>query len=848
MEKRKFKVKGMSCAACVARVEKAVNSLGVDSCEVNLLLGSMSVEGSATDEAIINAVSAAGYSAELYGDEKSLHDKQSDSHAKEEQQEKKSTLYRLVSSSVLLIILMYISMGHVMWNFPLPKFLSENPLAIALSECLLSGLIMVINKHFFVNGVRGLVHLAPNMDTLVSVGSLTSYVYSVVLLFLMSDSIINGNLHSAHSYLHGLYFESAAMILVLITVGKLLESIAKGKTTTAIRALMNLAPKTAIVIRDGNEVEIPAKDIKVGDVFIVKRGVNIAADGIIIDGELSINESALTGESIPVDKGLNDSVFGATTVLSGYAKIKALKVGEETAISEVIKMVKEASGSKAPVAKAADKVAGVFVPFVMCVSLITFVIWMLLDASVAEALSRAVTVLVISCPCALGLATPVAIMVGTGVGAKYGLLFKNAVALEASGKIKVAAFDKTGTITEGKPKVTDVLACSFGREELLKIAYALEEKSEHPLARAITAYAEESNVTSSPCDSFEAMLGGVKGEVSGAIFYAGNKRFIEGETKIRIDEALTSRIEALANEGKTVIIIASVSSILGVMAIADTIREDSALAIAELNSLGVETVMITGDNKRAAEYVAKTVGIKRVVSEVLPSDKANVIKEIKSEGKCVAMVGDGINDAVALTEADVGIAIGRGADVAVDSADVVLKRSELSGVPSVIKLGKKVLFNIYENLFWAFIYNVVGIPLAAGAFISAFGWELQPMFGAAAMSVSSLLVVSNALRLNLYNPNNVNKNYKKAEASEKINTKKEKERMKTLTINIEGMMCPHCSGRVKNALLESNLVKDADVSHERGNAIITLADSDVLEEEIKKELEQIVVNAGYKVI
>lgn len=886
MDKRKFKVSGMSCAACSARVERAVSSLsGVEKCEVSLLLGEMRVVGSISESTVISAVTNAGYGAEVEkGIDVSTYDAE-----RENEREIKAVRNRLIFSGAVLLFLMYISMGYVMWDFPLPQFLSKRPFLIGMLELVLTSLIMVINKQFFVKGARGIVNLAPNMDTLVALGSGVSYVYSIVLL------LTSGLRNASHHTLHMLYFESAAMILVLITVGKLFETLAKGKTTSAIRSLMDLTPKEVTVIRGGKEITVPAREIAIGDVFIVKKGENIACDGMVIDGEISVDESALTGESIPKDIHSGGSVFGATTVLSGWAKIEAVKVGEETAIAEIIRMVREASSSKAPVAKAADKIASIFVPSVLLISLVTFIIWMLVGADLSDAISRAVTVLVISCPCALGLATPVAIMVGSGVGAKAGILFKSAASLEAAGRIKVVAFDKTGTITEGKPEVTDVVACSVEKQELIRIAAAIEVKSEHPLASAITGYAK--NVLSSPlpeCKRFEAFVGGVSAEVGEEKYYIGNERFISEKASLSAPDDF----ERFKKQGKTTLIVSNTKSVIGIIAIADKIKEDSAKAIEELHSLGIKTVMITGDNSAAAESVARSVGIDEVRAEVLPQDKARVVKALSSHGS-VAMVGDGINDSVALTEADVGIAIGRGADVAIDSADVVLTRSSLLGVASAVKLGRRVLLNVYENLFWAFSYNTIGIPLAAGAFIKALGWTLSPMFGAAAMSVSSFLVVVNALRLNLYNPNKITENennslqkslynaniqekcvengecnnsektenneyangknevsfealnFKNSENSERENTnngvfvddKEREENMKNITVKIEGMMCPHCSGRVKNALEASELVMAADVSHERGDAIITL--SDIADENSVSELKKIINDAGY---
>ncbi len=843
MEKRRYTVSGMSCAACVARVERAVSSLdGVESCDVNLLLGTLDVSGNADDNVISDAVKAAGYSIKR---ENGTDEIERDD-AEKKSSEVKLTLIRLVPSVALLLALMYISMGHLMLSLPLPSFLSSNVSALALTEFLICTAIMVINKHFFHNGAKGIVHFSPNMDTLISLGSLASYVYSIAVLYLISADIHSGNLAMAHERLHGLYFESAAMILVLITVGKLLEALAKGKTTSAIRELMDLSPKTATVIRDGKETVIAAKDILVGDVFIVRRGENIAADGVILEGEISVDESALTGESLPKDMTVSASVLGATAVLSGYAKIRAERVGEKTAISEVIKMVKEASGSKAPVAKAADKVASVFVPTVLAISLITFIVWMLIGRGVAFSLSRAVTVLVISCPCALGLATPVAIMVGTGVGAKRGVLFKNARALEAAGKIKAVAFDKTGTLTEGEPEVVDIFGISVESDCLIRLAISIEEKSEHPLARAIIRYKEENQISDFPkSEDFKAFPFGVSAKVIDKEIYAGNSLFIEQKTALVLKDNGFVKFNELKSEGKTVIIIADNNNILGLVALSDKIKEDSKDAISELKALGIKTFMITGDSSAAAGYVATRVGINEVISEVLPGQKANSVKELSRLNGSIAMVGDGINDSVALTAADLGIAIGKGADIAIDSADIVLTRGSIKGVAAAVRLGRRTLLCIYENLFWAFIYNVIGIPLAAGLFINNFGWELEPMFGAAAMSLSSFFVVMNALRLNFYNPEKRKVCDSKKAKTETIINNKGENIVKTIAIKIEGMMCPHCSGRVKSAIEASELVFSADVSHERGDAVITLASDS---ENAKDELAKIIEDAGYKVV
>ncbi len=847
MKDKKFKVRGMSCAACVARVEKAVRSVeGVSDCEVNLLLGSMRVKGDAEEEAILSAVKAGGYEAIPQGGKEKTPS--SDDSETETLKQKKKILYRLIPSSLLLLLLMYISMGHIMWGWPLPDFLSENPLSIALSELLLSGLIMVINKDFFVSGARSAVHLAPNMDALVSLGSLTSFLYSVYVLFLMSADLLRGDISLSFHRLHSVYFESAAMILVLITVGKLLEAIAKGKTTSAIRSLMDLTPKMALVIRGDTEILIPAEEILPSDIFIVKRGENIPADGELIEGNISVDESPLTGESAPVDKKAGSPVFGATAVLSGYAKVKALKVGEETAMAKIIEMVKEASGSKAPVAKAADKVAGIFVPIVLLISVITFAAWMIAAGELAMAVNYSVSVLVISCPCALGLATPCAIMVGSGVGAKKGILFKNAASLEAAGRIKAIAFDKTGTITEGKPEVSEIIPIGIDEEKLIMLAVSLEAKSEHPLASAINAFAKEKGILPLPAENFLAEDGGVCAFVNKEAVFGGNLKYINSKCrKNQTDnksggngsgDDIEETVKRLSEEGKTVLVFANTEKILGAIAVSDKIRDDSKETVSELEKLGLKTVMITGDNSRSAAYVAERVGISEVISEVFPSEKAEHLKKISEKYGSVAMVGDGINDSVALTAAELGISVGSGADIAKDSAGVVLRRSNLSDVAAAVRLGRRTLLNIYENLFWAFIYNIIGIPLAAGVFMPVFGWKLSPMFGAAAMSISSFIVVMNALRLNLYNPC---RNGKTAVKQTIVDKKENK--MKNVTIKIEGMMCPHCSGRVKSALEAHSSVASADVSHERGDAVVILKnDTDIA------ELEKIVADSGYTVL
>ena len=832
-ETKKYKVTGMSCAACVARVEKGVRALdGVESCEVNLLLGTMQVKGNVPADAVVAAVVRAGYGASEDGAAK-------ESVAKEEREDgaRHVALFRFLPSLVLLLFLMYISMGHVMWGLPLSRALSENPMAIAITEMLLCALIMVINKHFFINGAKGIVHLAPNMDTLVALGSLASFSYSLAITYKMSADLISLGVAAAHMHLHELYYESAAMILVLITVGKMLEAFAKGKTTGAIKALLDLTPKTATLWVDEREITVSSASVKVGDLMVLKRGESIAADGIVEEGAISVDESMLTGESIPVDKGIGASVFGATTVSSGYARIRAVAVGEKTALAGIIKMVKEASGSKAPVAKAADKIAGIFVPLVLAISLVTLGVWLAVGQDVGYAIARAVSVLVISCPCALGLATPVAVMVGTGVGARLGVLYKNAEALELSGKIKAVAFDKTGTLTEGKPTVSGVCAYGVDVGELLRLVCSAEEKSEHPLADAIVGYCREKGYNMAyGVERFTAEPGGVFALVNGKEVCVGNKKYVEKHSGACGSENISLAYDKYVTEGKTTLAVSIDGEYAGVIAISDVIRSDSREAIAALHNMGIKTVMITGDNASVAKTVADAVGIDEVVAEVAPDGKALAIEELKTKHGCVAMVGDGINDSVALTAADVGIAIGRGADVAIESASLVLKRNCLADVVNAIALGRKTLVNIWENLFWAFCYNLIGIPLAAGAFAFWLGWELEPMFGAIAMSVSSFLVVTNALRLNTFKPPIKINDFKNE-------TDKEIKLMKTEVIKIEGMMCPHCSGRVRDALLATKGVEAADVSHERGDAIVTCG-----EEVAVSDLKAVVVNAGYKVI
>ena len=842
-----YNVTGMSCAACSARVEKAVSRLeGVTACSVNLLTNSMNVEGSATEGEIIAAVEAAGYGASKKTSKPAYTQK---TNASDELSDKESPklLMRLCVSVGFLAILMYISMGHVMWGWYLPEKLAKNYLAIALAELLLTAIVMIINQRFFINGFRGVIKGAPNMDTLVALGSGAAFVYSTAVTFLMTARVAEGNIHAAHELLHGLYFESAAMIMTLITVGKMLEARAKGKTTNALKSLMDLAPKTATVIRDGVEVVVGIEEVKKGDVFIVRPGEKIAVDGVILEGECAVNESSLTGESIPVDKAVGDSVSAATVNQSGFIKCEATRVGEDTTISQIIKMVSDAAATKAPIAKIADKVSGIFVPVVMTISLIATAVWLIAVGDVGYALARGISVLVISCPCALGLATPVAIMVGNGVGAKKGILFKTATALEETGRVGVVALDKTGTVTKGAPRVTDVIAVdSVGRLELLGLARAIEEKSEHPLARAIVEFCKEYDVSSvGEADKFRVLVGnGVEGEINGERVTAGNLALVE--KRAEISDEIKRKAEALAEDGKTPIFFARGEEMIGIVALADTLKEDSVSAIGELHSMGLKVVMLTGDNERTARAIGKQAGIDDVYAGILPDGKEKIIAELQKDAR-VLMVGDGINDAPALTRADVGVAIGAGTDVAIDAADVVLMHSRLTDVVSAIKLSRKTLKNIKENLFWAFFYNSVGIPLAAGAFIAWLGWELDPMFGAAAMSLSSFCVVSNALRLNFVKLPTVASS-KEEERFERVNfeeIKNNNERKISKmqkTLNIEGMMCPHCEARVKKCLEAIDGVALADVSHKEDRATVTLT-KDVSDELLKKTVE----DAGYTV-
>lgn len=816
---KKYNITGMSCAACSARVEKAVLAVcGVESCSVNLLTNSMNVEGSASEQEIIDAVTAAGYGVEK--------DRENKKTEKNEENEMKGMKARLFSSLVFLALLMYVSMGHIMWDFPLPQMLANNPMALGLVQLLLTAVVMVINQKFYVSGFKGLVKKSPNMDTLVALGSGAAFVYSSYVLLVMSGNLVLGDVKGAMHHLHDLYFESSAMILTLITVGKLLETRSKGKTTDALRGLMDLSPKTAVVIRDGKEYIIPAEQIVVGDMFVVRPGESIPTDGVIVEGSTAIDESALTGESIPVDKSVGDSVTGATVNRFGYIRCRATAVAEDTMLSKIIKTVSDAAASKAPIAKAADRVSGVFVPVVMMISVITALIWLALGETSGFALARGISVLVISCPCALGLATPVAIMVGSGVGARKGILFKTAEALEETGRVKIVALDKTGTVTTGEPEVTDIVAVGISEEDLMKIALSAEKKSEHPLAKAIVKKAEKLAVTSENTDDFQVLPGnGIKAVVDGKSVVAGNSKFVKGFVNFGIDEE--KQIEDFAGQGKTPICFCIDGKLAGVIAVADKVKEDSYVAVEELKRLGIRVVMITGDNQKTANTIAKQVGIETVVAEVLPEGKNNEIRKLMKEGK-VAMVGDGINDAPALMAADTGIAIGAGADIAIDAADVVLMKNSLVDVVASIRLSRATLRNIHQNLFWAFVYNIVGIPLAAGLLIP-FGITLNPMVGAAAMSLSSFCVVTNALRLNAV------KLYKTQKTKGEKNMKK--------TMKIEGMMCPHCEANVKNTLETIDGVVAAEVSHSSGIAVLELS------EDVKSDvLKQAVEEKGYKVL
>ena len=791
-----YTVTGMSCAACSARVEKAVSAVpGVTSCSVSLLTNSMGVEGTASAEAVVSAVQAAGYGASLKG----------------------ASCAPTAATLGFLIALMYVSMGHMMWGWPLPACLADNHVAMGLLQMLLTIAVMVINQKFFINGFRSLLHGAPNMDTLVALGAAASFGYSTYALFAMTGAQVRGDAAAVMQYMHEFYFESAAMILALITVGKMLEARSKGKTTDALRSLMKLAPQTATLVRGGQEIAVPIAQVRRGDVFVVRPGESIPVDGVVLEGESAVNESALTGESIPVDKAVGDSVSAATTNQSGFLRCEATRVGEDTTLSQIIKMVSDAAATKAPIAKVADRVSGVFVPTVIALAILTTAVWLLCGQSIGFALARGISVLVISCPCALGLATPVAIMVGNGLGAKNGILFKTAVSLEETGKTEIVALDKTGTITQGEPRVTDVLpAEGMTQGALLSLAAALEQRSEHPLARAVMMRAEEDGLTAAPVGDFRALPGnGLTATLSGETLLGGSLSFVSSQ--VDVPRSIRQKAEALAEEGKTPLLFAQAGRLAGVIAVADVIKADSPAAIAALRNMGIRVVMLTGDNEKTARAIGRLAGVDEVIAGVLPEGKESVIRRLQAQGK-VAMVGDGINDAPALTRADIGVAIGAGTDVAIDAADVVLMKSRLSDVPAAIRLSRATLRNIHENLFWAFFYNVIGIPLAAGVWIPLFGWTLNPMFGAAAMSLSSFCVVSNALRLNLFKLHDAGKD-------KKINrhSKHKEETTMVKTMKIEGMMCGHCEAAVKKALEAIDGVVSAEVCHTDGTAVVTLS-------------------------
>ena len=879
---KQYTVTGMSCAACSSRVEKAVSKVpGVTACSVSLLTNSMGVEGDVPPETVIHAVEDAGYGASLKG-QGTAAQAQSASEAEDALKDRETPVlkHRLIASMGFLAVLMYMSMGHMMWGWPLPHFMDGNHVAMGLLQLLLAGIIMVINQKFFISGFKGLLHRAPNMDTLVALGSGASFIYSTYALFAMTDAQLKGNDTAVMSYMHEFYFESAAMILALITVGKMLEARSKGKTTDALKGLMKLAPKTAVIIRDGVETKVPIEEVKKGDVFVVRPGENIPVDGVVLEGTSAVNEAALTGESIPVDKAQGDPVSAATVNQSGYLRCEATRVGEDTSLSQIIRMVSDAAATKAPIAKIADRVSGVFVPAVIMIAVVTTIIWLLAGQTFGFALARGISVLVISCPCALGLATPVAIMVGNGMGAKNGILFKTAVSLEETGKMDIVALDKTGTITSGEPRVTDVIPSGGVTEkELVSLALSLEKKSEHPLAKAVLLYAKEQQVDAPEAADFQALPGnGLSGTLDGASLAGGSFSYISGHTTVSAQEQAS--FERLASEGKTPLCFMKNGRLAGMIAVADVIKEDSPQAVKELQNMGIRVVMLTGDNERTARAIGAQAGVDEVIAGVLPDGKESVIRSLKEQGK-VAMVGDGINDAPALTRADIGIAIGAGTDIAIDAADVVLMKSRLSDVPAAIRLSRATLRNIHENLFWAFFYNVVGIPLAAGLWYPIFGWKLNPMFGAAAMSLSSFCVVTNALRLNLFKMHDASKDHpmrKRAEkaankggdkaenagavrtgaedtrsigqtANENETVSKEMQKSEnqknhinmegitmTKTMNIEGMMCGHCEARVKKALEALAGVESAEVSHEKGTAVVSMS-ADVADDTLKEAVE-----------
>ena len=863
----------MSCAACSARVEKAVSKVpGVTSCSVSLLTNSMGVEGTASSDEIIRAVQDAGYGASLKG---ASGQQMSASVAEEALEDHETPVLkrRLIASIGFLLVLMYFSMGHMMWGWPLPAWFDGNHVAMGLVQLLLAGIIMVINQKFFISGFKSLWHRAPNMDTLVALGSMASFVWSVYALFAMTRAQVDGDSAAVMNYMMEFYFESAAMILTLITVGKMLEARSKGKTTDALKGLMKLAPKTAVVVRDGQEATVPIEQVRKGDIFVVRPGENIPVDGVILEGNSAVNESALTGESIPVDKNPGDAVSAATVNQSGFIRCEATRVGEDTTLSQIIKMVSDAAATKAPIAKIADRVSGVFVPAVISIAIVTTVIWLLVGRPFGFALARGISVLVISCPCALGLATPVAIMVGNGMGAKNGILFKTAVSLEEAGKIQIVALDKTGTITKGEPQVTDLVpAEGISEKELLTYAYALEKKSEHPLAKAILARAEEQQITTQEVSDFQALPGnGLRAVLNNEVLTGGSMKFISNQ--VSITPELILEAEKLAGEGKTPLLFTKNGKLIGMIAVADVMKEDSPRAVKELQNMGIRVVMLTGDNERTAKAIGAQAGVDEVIAGVLPDGKESVIRSLKEKGK-VAMVGDGINDAPALTRADIGIAIGAGTDVAIDAADVVLMKSQLSDVPAAIRLSRATLRNIHENLFWAFFYNVIGIPLAAGVWIPIFGWTLNPMFGAAAMSLSSFCVVTNALRLNLFKVHDAskdkkikqntaelhvtadteNKNMTNEDADccsteihdrkdqENIKVNKENNGMTTITVNVTGMMCGHCEAHVNKAIKEAFGVEDVVSSHEKGTTVIQAPQK--LDED---KIREVIKEAGYEV-
>ena len=844
-----YNVTGMSCAACSSRVEKAVSHVpGVTSCSVSLLTNSMGVEGTASEADIIAAVEEAGYGASVKG---SAGQKVSPSEAAEALADHETPVLkkRLIASVGFLLVLMYFSMGHMMWGWPIPAWFEDNHIAMGLLQLLLAGIVMVINQKFFISGFKSLWHKAPNMDTLVALGSMASFVWSVYVLFAMTRAQVDGNMDAVMDYMMDFYFESAAMILTLITVGKMLEARSKGKTTDALKSLMKLAPKTAVVIRSGQETTVPIEQVRKGDIFVVRPGENIPVDGIVLEGSSAVNESALTGESIPVDKAAGDTVSAATANQSGFIRCEATHVGEDTTLSQIIKMVSDAAATKAPIAKIADKVSGIFVPAVIAIAVITTLVWLLAGQTFGYALARGISVLVISCPCALGLATPVAIMVGNGMGAKHGILFKTAVSLEETGRVQIVALDKTGTITSGQPEVTDILpAEGFTEKELLTLALSLEKKSEHPLARAVLKKAEALSLTAADAEDFQALPGnGLSGKVNGETLTGGNMKFIS--SRVTVPTSLRKKAEDLAEQGKTPLLFARGNQLAGIIAVADVIKEDSPRAVKELQNMGIRVVMLTGDNEKTANAIGRQAGVDQVIAGVLPDGKESVIRSLKEKGK-VAMVGDGINDAPALTRADIGIAIGAGTDIAIDAADVVLMKSRLSDVPAAIRLSRATLRNIHENLFWAFFYNIIGIPLAAGVWIPIFGWTLNPMFGAAAMSLSSFCVVTNALRLNLFKIHDASKD-KKIKQMVSIDTEnpynenkneKENQTMVKITVNVEGMMCPHCEAHVNEAVKAAFQAEDVVSSHEKKTTVFT-APERVDEDKIR----EVIKNAGYEV-